>query len=264
MKIKIFSGWSEIGGSTIAHINLCNMLNNNGYDCTFYGRHKWHLDKCKADTLDKASFHRDDINILHFLPLKFRYPSKKLILSCHETNIYNLKTMNYKILDCIQFVSESQRKWHDINHKSIVIPNVLSKLQKSKNAGRTGIAGIIGSVDRHKQVHLSIQRAINAGYKKINIYGLITDSEYYKTLLLPLIQSCKEVNIVFCSTKPQQEIYDNIDEVFHSSIRETFNFVKAECQMTGVKYNGLSSAESNAEYLSDIDILKKWETIFND
>ena len=45
MKIKIISGWSDTGGSTIAHINMCKEFIKAGYDAEFYGPHEWHLHK---------------------------------------------------------------------------------------------------------------------------------------------------------------------------------------------------------------------------
>ena len=46
--IKIFSPWTNPGGSTEAYIDLCNLFNNAGFDCIFYGPHDYHLDKCKS------------------------------------------------------------------------------------------------------------------------------------------------------------------------------------------------------------------------
>ena len=53
--VRIVSGWSNPGGSTVAFINLCNLFNNNGIDCTFYGPHDWHLDKCQSSSLNKEN-----------------------------------------------------------------------------------------------------------------------------------------------------------------------------------------------------------------
>ena len=54
MKVKIVSGWSNPGGSTAHHISLTNLLNDNGYDCTFYGPHDWHKDKCKSANIQEC------------------------------------------------------------------------------------------------------------------------------------------------------------------------------------------------------------------
>ena len=45
--VKIVSGISMSGGSTIILINLTNLFNSKGIDTTFYGPHDFHLNKCK-------------------------------------------------------------------------------------------------------------------------------------------------------------------------------------------------------------------------
>ena len=88
-KIKLVSGWSNPGGSTIHHISLTNLLNANGYDCTFYGPHDWHLDKCKSDKTSNLKLESDDVIIVHFLTFNSRPNVKQVILSCHEKNIFD-------------------------------------------------------------------------------------------------------------------------------------------------------------------------------
>ena len=61
----------------------------------------------------------------------------------------------------------------------IVIPNVIADLTAGKS-GNHGIAGVIGSIDRNKNTHLSIKRAIEDWITKgILVYGVITDQDYY-------------------------------------------------------------------------------------
>ena len=57
----------------------------------------------------------------------------------------------------------------------------------------------------------------------------------------------------------KQKMYDSIDAVYHSSIRETFNYIKAECEKTGVSYRGLDTADTDATYMDNEDILKLWK-----
>jgi hypothetical protein len=59
-------------------------------------------------------------------------------------------------------------------------------------------------------------------------------------------------------------VYDSVTDVYHSSLSETFNLIKAECEMTGTHYHGLESAESGAEYWDNESILKAWEKLFNE
>ena len=49
--IRIVSGWSAPGGSTVAHIELTNLFNNNDIPCKFYGPHDWMLDQCESEQL---------------------------------------------------------------------------------------------------------------------------------------------------------------------------------------------------------------------
>ena len=53
------------------------------------------------------------------------------------------------------------------------------------------------------------------------------------------------------------EEYNLVNEVYHSSRRETFNYIKEECQLTGTKYNGLMESESGAELWSKSKIVDK-------
>ena len=64
MRVKIVSGWSGTGGSSTANINLTNLFNDNNIDCTFYGPHDWHLDKCRGAKLQAATTKESD-NIIY-------------------------------------------------------------------------------------------------------------------------------------------------------------------------------------------------------
>jgi hypothetical protein len=157
----------------------------------------------------------------------------------------------------IHFVSESQKQWQNVPVPSVVIPNVLPKLKKSPLG--TKKAGIIGSIDSHKQTHLSIQRAWDDGYSTVYLFGKISEPSYFERVIFPLLQTGRASYKGHIDNK--QEMYDMVDVVYHSSKRETFNFVKAECIQTGVAYKGLNSAESNATYWTDDRIFQAWKTI---
>ena len=94
-RIAIVSGWTNPGGSTVHFIELCNLLYDNGFDCTFYGPHSWHLDKCKADNTNNVNITKDDVLISHYISVK-KTLAKYHILSCHETNMFALKDMDLK------------------------------------------------------------------------------------------------------------------------------------------------------------------------
>lgn len=259
--IKIISGISFPGGSTVANINLCNLFNAAGYRCVFYGPHKWHLDKCPSGMMSEAVLQKEDIVLVHNVRLGARPNVSKYLLTCHEESGYPLRTMDLSSLDLIHFVSNSQRDWQNVNHPNVVIPNVINHL---KPAGRqnTGlcVAGVIGNIDPHKQTHLSIIRAAEAGCDKILLFGNIMDQIYFNQMILPLRDRFPGRVVLIGYVDYPQTIYDSVDVVYHSSKRETFNYIKAECQLTGTRYEGLDSAETDAELLSASEILERWKS----
>lgn len=258
--IKIISGWGHAGGSTIAFINLTNALNERGIETVFYTPHQWHLNKCKADTIANISLKDDDNMIIHFFQTNWaiRPPIKgKIIYSCHEKNIMPMSNVNYKIYDSIHYVSEPQRKWHNINHKSFVLPNIIEDLKQSKCINNK-ISGIIGNIDINKQVHISIQRAIDDGMEKVLLFGNISDQNYYNAFVKPLIDGRRVQYMGHCDNK--QEMYDQISHVYHSSLSETFGLVQKECELTGVQYHGNESTKDNFEQnMSNDEIIEEWK-----
>ena len=264
-KVKIVSGWSNPGGSTTANITLTNLLNDNGYDCTFYGPHDWHLDKCSANSITQYSPHKDDILISHFIRVDTL--CKKHIYSCHEKEITPLKSMDLSMYDSIVFVSKSQKDWHNINRTSVVIPPIVTKV-KWKDP-KNNIAGVIGSIDRNKQTHESIKRALNDGYDKVILFGAITETPYFNESVRSFIDSGEAL---WAGDKPgnpyasgivgyeddREVMYGQVSEVYHSSLSETYGLVEAECKLSGIPFNGPSNKQ---EILNNKDILKRWKTI---
>jgi hypothetical protein len=257
--IKIISGWSEKGGSTFAFINLTNALNERGYDTIFYGPHKWHLDKCKSGILTQdffSSINNSDNLIFHFLTLNDRPNAKKVILSCHEKDLFRVgKIKNY--WDEIVFINERQRLYHnDYNGKFSIIPNLKENLKPSNKAGLDKIAGIIGSFDPNKQVHVSIIRALNDGCEKVYLFGepRIGDP-YYENMVKPLL-SDKVILNGFVNDK--QSMYDMIGRVYNSSISEVATLVKDECETTGTKFIGTDSTTTPVSTLTNDEVIKKW------
>jgi hypothetical protein len=173
------------GGSTEHHIKLTNLLNANGYDCTFYGPHDWHLNKCRAAKLSDCKITVYDTVISHFVMITTRN-LKKHILSCHESNLFPLKELPLDHYDVIQFVSQRQKEYHSINHPNVIIPPIVDRIVWK--APETNTAGIIGSIDSHKQTHLSIKKALDDGFKKIKLFGIISDITYFNKFIEPLLK----------------------------------------------------------------------------
>ena len=251
-RIAIVSGWTNPGGSTVHFIDLCNLLNDNGIDCTFYGPHGWHLDKCKAGTPADVSLLDDDVLITHYVKVKNKV--RKHILSCHETNLFPLKDMDLQCYDTIHYVSDFQKEWHSVDHPSVVIPPVVNKVKWEDPKNNT--AGVIGSIDSHKQTHLSIERAVEDGFSKVILFGLINDSKYFNESLLSWMDT--KVGVVAGHIDDREEMYSKVSAVYHSSKRETYGLVEAECKLSGIPFNGPSN---NQDILSNEEIAERWKKV---
>ena len=258
MKVKIVSGWSNPGGSTVHHVNLTNLLNDNGYDCTFYGPHDWHRDKCKSGHISECKLTVYDTLISHFIQVTTSNV-KRHILSCHETNLFPLKNLSLGQYDMIHFVSNYQKEWHDVVHPSVVIPGIIDEIEWENPKNNT--AGVIGSIDEHKQPHVSIQRALEDGFDKILLYGQITDKPYFDEMIAPLLTSENVQLMNHCEDK--HKMYSSIEAVYHSSKRECLPTVQGECMRAGIPYFGLEcNMRSSDDYEFDNkEILNKWKKI---
>ena len=261
--IKIISGWGNCGGSTVAFINLTNALNKRGIETVFYTPHQWPLDKCKADTMANVTLREDDSLIIHFFKTNWAYrpPTKgKVIYSCHEKDICPMSNLNYKIFDKIHFVSRPQKEWHNIDHPSFILPNIVNELKPSKAVinGFDRVGGIIGSIDRNKQTNLSIERAIEDGMKKILLFGNISDLTYYNEILAE--EKFKDKRIIHMGHEDdKQKMYDSITDVYLSSKSETWSFIPKECDLTGVCFHGTDAIKDNFEQnMTNDEIVKHW------
>lgn len=252
--IKIISGWSAEGGSSTAHINLCNAFNENGLECKFVGPHSWHLDKCPSDLLQNLTINKEDIIIAHFINLP-KLNCKKMIYCSHESELDPLSRKDLSMYSKVVYVSKWQQEFHNIKKSYTIIPNILEDLFKNeKPKDKTG--GVVGSVDRNKQTHISIQNALKDGCEKVYLFGKVTDQSYFDEHVKCLI-SDKVVLYGYADNK--QSMYDMVTDVYQSSIRETWGYVAGECQITGTKYH--STGMCNFEFMSKNEIIERWRKI---
>lgn len=261
--IKIITGWSNAGGSTTAFINLTKELNKRDIQCKLFGPHQWHLDKCNSGSLQDINLSTDDVLILHFFntPWTIKPPIKgKLIYSCHEKEIKPITSFNYKIYDKIHYVSKPQKEWHKVDHPHFILPNVVEELKVSEKEVSC-IAGIIGSIDENKQTHKSIERALSDKMERIYLYGNITDTYYYHTKVKPLIDD--NSNIIHKGyVEDTQNIYNEISDVYLSSISETWSYIKKECDMTGKIFHGTDAVRDNFNNeMTNDEIINKWKEV---
>lgn len=259
MKVKIVSGWSAEGGSTFSLMEVCDLFNERGIHCTFYGPHDWHLDKCsRADMSQNLKIDRNDVLITHFMDMPKRPPCKKVIFSCHEKAIFVVKDHNLKGVDTIRFVSEDQKQWQGVD--GVVIPNLVRGITKSKNT-EEGVAAIIGTVNPVKGVHTSIERALSDGCKRVHIYGNCNDMNYFNHKIQPLLS---EKVIYEGMEMDRQKIYDNVSCVYQSnidSVPESFGRVRAECIRAGIPYHGNDSATTPFELWEEDEVFNAWKKL---
>ena len=260
--VRILSGWSNPGGSTVAFINLTNLLNAAGIDTVFYGPHNWHLDKCRGESTKRLDISDEqDTLIAHFVPLKEeKTPLKNVIFSCHETNLFPLKDYSLNSVNTVHFVSEKQRDWHGIDHPTVVIPNIV-KVGKRRGNHKRGYVGVIGSIDSHKQTALAVESALESEPKstKVLIFGSVTNEEYYQEHLKPLLKN-KRVRIVG-KYDDKDVMYNMIDAAYHASKYETYGLIRHECALQGIPFNDLFGSSAHSEYWPEDRILEAWKKI---
>jgi hypothetical protein len=258
--IKIVSGYSDKGGSTSAFIDLTNEFNRRGIDTTFYGPHQWHLGKCKSDMLnDGFIVNTDDILICHFLKLPSRPAAKKVILHCHEKNLFKVGKIK-QYWDEVVFLNQRHREYHnEYINKFTIIPNLRQKFETRDKTGLEKIAGVIGSFDENKQTHVSIQRALADDCEKIYLFGE-PNGEYYEKYVKPLIN---DRVILKGFLQDKQSMYDMIGCVYHSSKSEVACLVKDECESTGVIFNGNEATDNPPVTLTNDEIIEEWLKVLN-
>jgi len=257
--IKIITGYSEKGGSTIAFINLTNLLNDSGIECIMYGPHGWHLDKCKSDNINNFIPNEEDVILLHFLKFKDKLKVKKSILVCHEKWWFDVGSIQ-NIVDEVVFLHQQHRDFHsNYTGKYSIIPNLKEELYSSDKTIIDNIAGVIGSIEDRKQTHISIDRAVADNCKKIFVIGNIGDQSYFDNFIKPRLNDV--VNLVPYQ-KNKQKMYNALGRVYHSSKGEVACLVKDECYLTGTKFFGNEETEHKVSTLTNKEILEKWKQIF--
>lgn len=259
--VKIVSGYSDKGGSTTAFINLTNFLNEKNIDCTFYGPHNWHLDKCKSDKSENIIYNEDDIIIFHFLDINERPNVKKAILSCHEKWWFPVGKIK-QYWDIAIFLHNDHKNYHsDYKGDFTIIPNIKEELKSSDKKNIDKIAGIIGTIEDRKQTHVSIQRALKDKCDKIYLFGHIGDVNYYNAYVKPLLIPNRVIE--YGHTTNKQEMYDMIGRVYHSSKGEVACLVKDECYLTNTEFFGNEETENEVSTLTNNEILTLWQNLFN-
>ena len=259
-KVKILTGFSERGGSTTALINLTNLFNENGIDCTFYGPHNWHLDKCKSDLISNLKLDPSDKVITHAVRPETRLPVDTVILASHEKWWFPVGKIPQH-WDKVIFLHENHREYHEDYHGEYdIIPNLKEPLvSNTKKENVDLIAGVIGTIEDRKQTHKSIERALEDGCEKVILFGKIGDENYYNDLVKDLLNDPRVEMSGYQTDK--QSMYDSIGRVYHSSKGEVACLVKDECYLTNTKFYGNEETDHEVSPLTNNEILEKWKQV---
>jgi hypothetical protein len=119
-------------------------------------------------------------------------------------------------------------------------------------------AGIIGSIDRNKQVHVSILRALADGHDDIRIFGNNHDSAYFEDEILPLADKYPSIIKFMGFEDNKQNMYNQLTDVYHSSLSENASFVVDECKLANVKLHGNEQTQEQP-FLSKEEIFNIWK-----
>lgn len=263
--IKILTGYSDKGGSTVALSTLTNAFNKCGFDTMMYGPHDYHLTLCNGgkltqDVIDNIS--EDDYVITHFLRLKSRPNAKKVVLACHEKWWFDVGSVN-RYWDEVIFLHQAHADYHSkYKGEYSIIPNLKSELIKRDKPELDKVAGIIGSIEDRKQTHVSIQRALKDKCEKIYLFGKIGEQNYYLRNVKPLLSLPKIIE--YGHAEDKQSMYDMIGRVYHSSKGEVACLVKDECWSTGTKFFGNEETEHEVSPLTNDEIIDLWAKVFLD
>ena len=158
--------------------------------------------------------------------------------------------------DTAIFLHESHARYHaGYTGDYCIIPNIKERIPVRKKPGYHESAGIIGTIEPNKQVHISIMRALSGGYRKVLIFGRIGDMEYFLKEVRPLLS---DRVIMMGEISNKEEIYSSIGVVYHSSISEVATLVKDECYTTRTRFEGNEETRNVTSSLSNDKIIELW------
>lgn len=261
--IKILTGYSGPGGSTVAFINLTNALNKIGYPTIFYGPNDYHIKKCKyGRNINDYQPQLSERLIFHFGDCKERpLYAKRVIFCSHEKKLYDINDQKCFWDECV-FLNEEHKKYHSsYTGPYRIIPNLRQKIKKiEKSLEAKKCAGVIGSIDENKQTHISIQRALDDGYEKVYVFGLlrVKGMKYAEKFIIPLMEKYPKQIIHMGLMGNKSEMYAMIDAAYLSSISEVAPLVRDECETTGTIFRGVESCYGATTLMSNREIINAW------
>jgi hypothetical protein len=255
--IKIISGYTGVGGSTVALIELTNQFNARGLVTCLYGNQPEPRDHCVFVNRTTTDIQPHDIVLYHCLAPQHRPPARTVILLSHEKMWFPVARTN-PYWDNVVFLNEEHRQWHNrYTGPSVVIPNFQPKLVPVDKPALNMVAGVIG-LSHRKCPHISIERALADGCEQVLLYGDTSEVNYFEYKVQPLLGD--KVKLMGF-THDRQAMYNSIGRVYHSSTEEIASLVKDECQLTNTMFYGNEHASHIVTNLTNDQIFGMWKQL---
>jgi hypothetical protein len=229
-KIKFITGFSCFGGSTIALIEHCKLLDSIGFDVEFYGECDWHISQYnKSKLLKDLKIDQNDILIYHYKELSDRPCCKLCLLYIHERTLFDLKSRDVSGFDAFIFLNEDHKNFH--KRDGFIIPNpILNLIDKSQNnPPNKNIAGVVGTIQSRKQQKISIIKALEDGCSKVLLFG-DKENNYFEKEIRPLLGEKVEYKGFYDPSK-RMEMYNQFDFLYHFSEDESASLTVGECEL---------------------------------
>lgn len=261
-KVKFVTGFGSFGGSTVALLEHCRLLEEHGFEVFLYADGSWHMDRFRGSKKISEFYpEKDDIVVFHHLSPKVRPKCRRSILYVHEKSLWPIKGRSLLSFDVVAYVSDDQFKFHGV--PGVVVPNPVGRMvdpSRHHPPGRN-IAGVVGTIQKRKRQHVSIERALADGREKVLLFGDFEES-YFREKVEPMLSE-RVVYMGMCDPENRMEMYNSFDYLYMFSEEESASLALGECRILG---KDVFKSEEVVEYelAEDAEIVAVWKSIFED
>lgn len=260
-KVKFITGNGNFGGSTIALMEHCRVLNASGHEATLYSNQTWCIERSEyARPMSEFKIDEDDILIYHLVEMRRRPKCARCYLYLHEKGLWDTRKIDTFAFDEVIFVSESQKAWHGIDGP--IIPNPMGKMvdtSKHRPPGRN-IAGVVGTIQSRKMQHISIVKAISDGVESVLLFGDY-EPRYFESEIMPLFSDRVIYKGIF-EPNERMSMYNQFDTLYIHSSDESASMALGECRMLG-KPVVKGEFVQDYEIVSDDEVASRWSSLFS-
>lgn len=261
-KVKFVTGFGSFGGSTVALLEHCRLLRENGFDARLYAPGDWHMGRFDGSAqMSDFSPEKEDIVVFHHVDLKVRPKCRRSLLYLHEKSLWPLEGRNLLPFDSVVYVCESQKRHHGV--PGFVVPNPVSRMVDPGLHRPPGgnVAGVVGTIQSRKRQHISIERALADGRSRVLLFGDFEEG-YFNSHIKPLL-SDRVVHMGLVDPDDRMSMYNSFDHLYMFSSDESASLVLGECRLLG-KSVFKSDEVSDYEMPADEEIVERWKVVFED